>query len=60
MRWVCGHIFAQNKSGYVRSGKYSANITVFPGDIEEEGESERDELDSGKFSTMNQTVYYGW
>jgi len=51
------HIFAQ--SSVVRSGRYAANVTVHPGDIAEDN-TERSELDSGKFATMGMDVYYGW
>ena len=62
-RWVCGHIYPQ--SNIVRSGNYSANITIQPGDIYEKGEngdkdSERDELDSRAWNVLNQDIWYGF
>jgi hypothetical protein len=62
-RWVCGHIQAQTET--VRSGAYSARITLKPGDIPSrspgEKTSERDELDSGKWGQYYQAdAWFGW
>lgn len=57
-RFVCGHIQAQE--AVVRSGRYAANVSVQPGDILNEHNTERAELDSGKFTTLGMDVWYGW
>ena len=58
-RWECGHIFPQKE--IVRSGNYAANITIQPGDIaEDDGETERDELDSRPWFIGDRDLWFGF
>lgn len=61
-RWVCGHITATD--AVARGGKYSANITIQPGDTYQDdgvdNPTERDELDSGIWVQEGLDVWYGW
>ena len=56
-RYVKGHVTVQSE--VVRSEKYAANITVESGDIQQ-GNSERDELDSRTWAVLDEDVWYGW